>query len=389
MRILFFLFIALGVTALFALFPEAAGQPVYIDAFGWVLETRQGAFIVAMLLILGTLWLLRRIVSALIAGPGQLWQTLRVGGKKRREQRLREGLAQWLDMRGDLGTKAMRKGRTILPTWAYPLLKSLTIAAKDQPLHDPDADPLNIALAARIATDPHTSSKADVATRKAHLEAWLAVHPGAPLALIRLADIAEEEEDWSLLANLLEDAWKGSQQSSSSIKPRLAHAYAKLAENESDERQNYLRKAHRLAPDNEEVILALGQAHLASKDREAAHKLWATHLEKNDSPRIAEALYNSMSDNALQAFQQLDRKESAPTTPSLQWLRAILAHKAGLTGLSTEILDKLLKRSTAPYILQTRADWHLESGDCKKAAEYYRKALAMSTGQGPESDLQK
>lgn len=381
MRIVLFLLIALGLTALLTLFPEAASQPVYIDAFGWVLETRQGAFIVALLLVLGVLWLLRRILSALIAGPGQLWQTLRIGGKKRREQRLREGLAQWLDVRGDLGAKAFRKGRGVLPGWAYPLLKTLAIAPKDQPLLDADSDALHVAMAARIATDPHAFPKADLTTRKAHLEAWLAVHPGAPLALIRLADIAEEEEDWQLLTRLLEDAWKGSQQSSSSIKPRLAHAYAKLAETGSEARQNYLRKAHRLAPDDENVILALGQAHLASEDKDAAHKLWSSHLEKIDSLCIAEALYHSMSDNALQAFQQLDRKEGAATTPSLQWVRASLAHKANLSGLATEILDKLLKKHAAPYILKTRADWHLEAGNCQKAAEYYRRALTTDAGQ--------
>lgn len=380
-RFILFLLTAVILLVLMSMFPEAASQPVYIDAFGWVLETRQGAFIVAMLLILGVLWLVRRILSALIAGPGQLWQTLRVGGKKRREQRLREGLAQWLDVRGDLGAKGFRKGRGILPSWAYPLLKTLTIASKDQPLQDADSDALQVALAARIATDPHAFPKADLATRKAHLEAWLAVHPGAPLALIRLADIAEEEEDWLLLTRLLEDAWKESQQSSSSIKPRLAHAYARLAETESAERQNYLRKAHRLAPDDVNVILALGQAHLASNDTANAHKLWTAHLEKTDSPVVAEALYNSMSDNALQAFQQLDRKDGAATTPALQWVRACLAHKADLTGLSTEILDKLLRKHSAPYILKTRADWYLETGDCQKAAEYYRRALTSDAGQ--------
>lgn len=381
MRIVLFLLAALALTALLTLFPAAASQPVYIDAFGWVLETRQGALIVALLLLLGVLWLIRRILAALVAGPGQLWQTLRIGGRKRREQRLREGLAQWLDMRGDLGAKAFRKGRGILPGWAYPLLKTLGTTAKDQPLPDTDSDPLNVALAARIATDPHNPSRPDPATRKAHLEAWLAVHPGAPLALNRLADIAEEEENWQLLTRLLEDAWKQSQQSSASIKPRLAHAYARMAEGAGDERQNYLRKAYRLAPDDTHVILALGQAHLASHDAASAHKLWASYLERNDSPTVAEALYNAMRDNALQAFQQLDRKEGAATTPALQWVRASLAHKAELTGLATEILDKLLKKHSAPYILQTRGDWFLEAGDCKKAAEFYHKALAMKAGQ--------
>ncbi len=99
MRLFFLLLLALGIAVLLSLFPTIAGQPLRVEAFEWVFETQQGAFITALLVLLIIVWLLRRIVSAIFAGPGQLWNTLRMGGRKRREQRLKEGLAEWIDMR--------------------------------------------------------------------------------------------------------------------------------------------------------------------------------------------------------------------------------------------------------------------------------------------------
>ena len=376
MRLFILLLLALGIVVLLSLFPEIAGQPLRIEAFGWTFETRQGAFITALLILLALLWLLRRIVAAIFAGPGQLWRTLRMGGKKRREQRLREGVAQWLDMRDDQGSRAFQKSRGIIPEWATALLKTLATPAKDQVLTEPDDDPLNIALAARIATDPNTPAKADSATQRAHLEAWLTVHPNAPLAVSRLAVLAENEGDWATAAKLLEDSWKQGQRSASSIKPRLARIYIHLADQEPDSKQSHLRKAHRLAPDNRDVILALGHAYSTDQNSDAAKKLWLDYLEQNNDFHIAAELVALMNSEALQLFQKLDRKDAAEVyNDSMRWLQASLAHQAGLNGLANEIMDQLLEKNSSYIPLQSRAEWYAEAGEWAQASQCYQQAL--------------
>ncbi|HXH64360.1 MAG TPA: heme biosynthesis HemY N-terminal domain-containing protein, partial [Mariprofundaceae bacterium] len=146
MRLVLILFLALAVTILLTLMPDVASQMVRIQAFGWEFEARQGAFIVALLGVLGTVWLIRALISALLAGPGQVWQSLRTGSRKRRESLLRDGLSAWLDMRDDHGAKAMRKARGVIPDWALGMLRVLATPARDQELPGQHADPLHVAL---------------------------------------------------------------------------------------------------------------------------------------------------------------------------------------------------------------------------------------------------
>jgi len=73
--------LALALAGVLALFPNVADQVLKIEAFGWIFETRQGPFILLLLLLLGLIWMLRRIISAILAGPGQVWQVLRSGGR--------------------------------------------------------------------------------------------------------------------------------------------------------------------------------------------------------------------------------------------------------------------------------------------------------------------
>jgi len=381
MRLFILLLLAFGIAVLLSLAPEISGQPLRIEAFGWVFETQQGTFITALLVLLAALWLLRRLLSAFFAGPGQLWNTLRMGGKKRREQRLREGIAEWIDLRGDLGRKAFQKSHGIIPEWATALLKTVASSPKDLSVASSDDDPLNIALAARIASDPNATTKLDGSTQRAHLEAWLAVHPDAPLAVSRLAALAENEGDWDTAATLLETSWKQGQRSASSIKPRLARIYIRLAEQQPDTRQSHLRKAHRLAPDNRDVILALGQAHAADQNAEAAKKLWLNYLEEHNDFQIAAELLSLMSSEALQAFQRLDRKDAAETyNNSMRWLQASLAHHAKLNGLANEIMDQLLESSEECEPLQSRAQWHAEIGEWEQAAHCYQQLLNTRSG---------
>ena len=89
MRLILLLLFALAVTAALIAFPNIADQALRIEAFGWLFETRQGAFMIALLVLIFLLWLLQRIVGALFAGPGNVWRSLVSGNSKRHEKRLR------------------------------------------------------------------------------------------------------------------------------------------------------------------------------------------------------------------------------------------------------------------------------------------------------------
>jgi len=375
MRTMIMLTLALALAGVLALFPHVADQTLKIEAFGWMFETRQGPFILLLLLLLGLSWMLRRIISAILAGPGQVWQVLRSGGRKRREARLRDGLTQLIDMRGDLGARAFRKTRGIVPVWGNALLRNLATPAGDHALPARDADALLTAMNARIVTDPAATPKPDLATRKTHLEAWLNVHPGAPLALQRRIDLAEEEEDWAALTRLLEEVWKRGGRSAASIRPRLAAAYMALAETQGDHALEYLRKAHRLTPEDGNILLALGKILIEHGDVQACRKLWSAHLETHDDDTIAIALYEILRTDALKTYRKLEKVNDAKMSPARAWLRAQLAHDADLGGLATEHMQELIKTHPSPLAWKTFGDWHAEAADWVQAARCYQKAL--------------
>ena len=372
MRLKFLLLTALLLTIVLSLFPEIARQILRIEAFGWQFETRQGAFVVSLLLIFALLWIFQRLLSALLAGPGQLWLTLRMGGDKRREQRLRDGIAQYLAMRGDYGSRAFKKSRGILPDWAAKLLQISIIPAAEQPLPASSDDSLAIALAARIATDPEASSKPDIATRKAHLEAWLQKQPDSPFALIRMADLAVEEEDWKHAASLLEDIWKRGYRSASLVKPQLAKAWLTLAVQEPDHAMEHLRKAYRMMPTQSAVLLALGQEHLKNNDTKAAEKLWLQHLEKNHDLPVAKAAFEYLKNDAIASFRKLEKRHGSA---SLQWLKARLAHASNLDGLAEEALSELLETKPCREFWETHAEWLAQKEKWPEAMQAYQKAL--------------
>jgi len=372
MRLKFLLIIALVLTIVLTLFPDVALQTLHIETFGWQFETRQAAFVVSLLLIFAVLWLIQRLLSALIAGPGQLWQTLRMGGKRRREQRLRDGIAQWLDMRGDYGKRAFKKSRGIIPDWAVQLLKTSTISASDQTLAAGDNDSLLITLSARIATDPEAKSRPDIATRKAHLEAWLKRQPNAPLALIRMADLAVEEQDWKHAVERLENIWKHGYRSASRAKPQMAQAWLALAKQEPKHAMEYLRKAYRMQPADSHVVLALGYAHIEENNRKAAEKLWLGHLQQHDDRAVASAAFETLNTDALAAFRKLEKQQG---TAALQWLRARLAHAGKLDGLAEEALANLLETQPCREFWQTQAEWLTQKEQWQEAMQAYQKAL--------------
>jgi len=373
MRLKFLLLIALVLTIVLTLFPDIAQQTLRIEAFGWQFETHQGAFVVSLLLVFGVLWLIQRLLSAIIAGPGQLWKTLRVGGKKRREQRLRDGIAQWLDMRGDYGKRAFKKSRGVIPDWAIQLLNISTVSATDQALAADDDDNLLIALSARIATDPEAKAKPDIATRKAHLEAWLKSHPNAPLALVRMADLAVEEKDWKHAVERLESIWKHGYRSASRAKPQIAQAWLALAKQEPEHAMEYLRKAYRMQPTDNDVVFALGNAHINENNAKAAEKLWLGHLQHHHNIAIANASFELLNNDALAAFRKLEKQQEG--TASLQWLRARLAHAGKLDGLAEEALSKLLETDPCREFWRTQAEWFMQKEHYSEAELAYQKAF--------------
>ncbi|MDX8410789.1 MAG: hypothetical protein R8K46_02800 [Mariprofundaceae bacterium] len=374
-RVLILLLLSLSIAALLAMNPLFAQQAARIEAFGWVFETKQGLLLVVLLLVLATLWALQRIIRAILGGPSHLWQSLRMGSRKRRWGNIRDGLANLIDMRGDLGAKGFKKGGRVLPGWGGELLQLFTLAASEQPLPGSGDDALKIALAARLATDPDASNKPDLAKRKAFLQAWLNIHPGAPLALQRFQQIAEEEADWTQLTELLEEEWKRGGRSSASIKPKLTRAYLALASKQPEHTLLWLRKAQRLGPDSPAVILALGNAYVEQNDRASARRLWMAHLQKNDDLPVAKALRPLLQDDALKAYRKIDKhRDGMPV--ATQWLRAQMAHDADLTGLALEHMEELIQHHPSPIVWQTQGDWFAQDDEWEKAAECYKNALS-------------
>lgn len=384
MRKAIILLLALALASLFALFPEVADATLSVHAFGWVFEARQGPFILALVLILTAYWLLRRIVLAILAGPGQLLHVLRNGRKKRREAYLHDGLCEWVDMRGERGWKNFRKSRGFLPDWADGLLERLPLSPTDIPLPSEKDDALLVALSARIATDPDAARKPDPAVRGKHLDAWLRVHPGAPLALERKANLLHESGDWKELVAMLEQIWQRGGNSASRTAPKLAYAYMQLATTASSESEGQenslscLRKAHRLQPESRDVVLTLGRALIEAGDAAACRKIWLAHIEQHDDADIAVELLPLMQDDALKSYRKMEKRGDAGMTPALSLLRAGIAHMAGLKGLAGEHMDRLLATHPSRQAWQVLGQWHAQSGDWKAAAEACRQALDSS-----------
>lgn len=383
MRIFIILLLALSLAVLFGLFPDVAEQTLSIHAFGWIFETRQGPFILALVLFLALYWLLRRILIAILAGPGQLWQVLKTGRKKRKEAFLHDGLAEWVDMRGERGWKHFRKGKGFLPAWGDALISRLPMSPTEMPLPEDGDDDLLIALTARMASDPQASPKPDPSVRQAHLDAWLKAHPGAPLALERKAALLQEAEDWPGLVSMLEETWKRGGNSASRAAPRLAAAYVRLAQSAAqtgdgrDSSLSYLRKAHRLQPESQAVVLALGRALLDEKDVAACRKLWLGHIERQDDVDIVSELIPLMREDALKTYRRMEKKRDSDMNVAQSLLRASLAHAADLTGLANEYMEKLLSDHPSPQAWRMLGDWRTEKGDWKGAADAYRQALHL------------
>ncbi len=381
MRLVLLLLLALAVSIALIVFPDIADQALRIEAFGWIFETRQGAFIVALLALLLLFWLLRNIVAALFAGPGVAWRSLRLGSRKRREKRLRELALQWINGRSHINIKGLKRCRGILPDWMVGLLQVMATPVSDLPMPGDDQDDLLTVMTARRVTDPENEQSIDLATRKAHLEAWLKVCPDAPLALSRMADLAGEEGDLSAFINQLEADWKLGRRSAETAKPRLVHACLKLAEQQPEQALDYLRKAYRLLPDHAEVLLAYGQALLDKGDIKMAQRLWSEFLEQHSHYRIARALLELQRDDPIRAYRKLERKKADMLNPAQRWLRAELAHAGKLDGLAMEQMQALAEDCDSVVAWNSLGRWHEAQEAFDQAASCYRRALVKQLAE--------
>jgi len=375
MKLKLLLLLTLLLTITLALFPDVAEESMRIEALGWQFESKQGAFVILVLVLLFVVMLVQRLVLALMAGPGQLWQTLRSGGVRRREQSLQEALAQYVDMRSDAGQKKFKKARALLPEWGKSLLDVLSVAPHAQALPHAQQDALTTAFSARLATDPEWSALVDDATRKAHLDAWLHVHPDAPLAQVRLLDLYLEGKHWKPALELLSGMAKQPLRSDAWLQAQKVRTCLALAQAEPENSPSYLRQAERIAPNYPDLVIALGEQRLQAGDVKEAEKIWLNHLKKHDDLKVAEVAFKMLQSDAMAAFRRIEKVKGSD---ALQWLSAVLAHAAKLDGLAQESLSELLERRSDTLFWQTQAQWYAQKGEYPKSMEAYERAIEQA-----------
>ncbi|OIO70023.1 MAG: hypothetical protein CO186_02420 [Zetaproteobacteria bacterium CG_4_9_14_3_um_filter_49_83] len=372
MRLFVLFILVLALLVAFSLFPDVAGQVMRVEAFGWQFEAKQGAFVGALICLLFVFWLASRVFTALIAGPGYIWQTLKLGGRKRREERLKLGIAECINMQGDHGKRNLGKGKSLLPDWSHPLLTLISDKESFNPEMIEGEDGLHVALKARIGTDLMHKPALDIKNRKVLLQSWLREFPDSPLAQIREAEMAVEEEDWNQAAVSLERIWKRGFRSATSVKPLLATAWIHIAEKAGKQAGEYYRKALRLMPHQTDVVLAVGYYKQQTDGDLAVIQLWLDHLNAHDDMLVAKAAFEYMKADALSVFKRVEKAGAG--TPALQWLRAQLAHQAGLEGLAEETMASLLAEHPRAEFWQTRGQWYRDQQQWQQAAAAFENA---------------
>ncbi len=369
--VLALLFIVATFVAL-VLFPDIASQPVRIEVLGWLFETRTGMFILLIIVTLTLLWSLQKAFDLSINSPKQMWSRLRSGSTKRRESRLKEALATWVDEGKGHSQKLLKRSKGIIPDWLHESLVLAWEKPENFPKMDDEKDgPLIIALKARLATDD--ASTLNLSTRQHYLNAWLAVHPAAPLALLRkavlLGDMGEYAEQVQILEALIQN-----NKNITKLKPLLAKALANLATKDAANKLVHLRKANRLMPNDAQVTRQLAQALADSGDSSNAERLLLDYLQQHDDIHTAQAALKYLSFDALKNFKRLD-KPAYQNTYAGRWLRMMLAHEADLVGIAKDTLDAMLEQSPTPLLWQTKGDWFAAEHEWEKATSCYQKSL--------------
>ncbi len=379
-RIVLVLLTVIAVFISLVLFPQITNQPVRIEMLGWLFETRTGMFVLLILAIFSTFWLLQKIFDFGVNSPKQLWQNLRSGNKKRRELRLQEAMASWIDEGEGHSQKLLKRSRGIIPDWLHDaLLIWWDKPAAHPQINDEKDAPLSIALKARLATEPENGLKLSFSERQHYLDSWLSVHPAAPLATQRKAELLGEMGEFSEQVNLLEELWNR-KKNVQAIKPLFATALRCLANSDENNKLTLLRKANRINPDDVSVILELAAALQASGDKKSATRLLLDHLQQHDAMEVAEKAFELLAADPLANFRSVD-KPGFQKTVAGSWLRVSLAHKAELTGLAEDGLTTILDNNPSAKLWTIRGDWFAEAEQWEQAAKAYKKAQTLNPGK--------
>jgi len=368
------LVLALTLTIAFTLFPNIAQESLSIEALGWHFETQQGTFVILVLIVLLIAWLVQRFTEVLAASPGKAWQTLRTGGKQRREQHLQAAFKSYVDMDIEHHQRAFKKARVLLPVWAQPLWERLSLRPSQQDEPNLQHAPLDVAWTARLVSDPEWKEQVKSEQRKEHLKAWLQVHPHALLAEIRLLDIYLEEGEWQEAWGILQGLKNQALRSQAWILDKKVLVLLALHKKAGEGSQTYLQQAEKISPHHVQVVLARGQALIQANKVKDAEKLWLNHLKKHDDLSVAQAAWEIMKDDGLAAFRRMEKMKGSD---ALLWLHASLAHVGKLDGLAEETLKPLLKHHPCPLFWQTWAQWLAQKGEHQQAFDAYEQAIAI------------
>ena len=378
-RIVLALLFVVGIFVSLVLFPDIANQPVRIEMLGWLFETRTGMFILLLIVGISLLWLLQKTFDLSINSPKQFWTSLRSGSKKRRELRLQEALATWIDEGAGHSQKLLKRSKGIIPDWLHASLLLWWDKPSNHPkINDEKDTPLTIALKARLATDAAYIERLSLSERQHYLDVWLAVHPAAPLALQRkavlLGDMGEYAEQVQMLEALIQK-----NKNIQGLKLQLARALFQLAKKDSANELAHLRKANRLSPDDAAILHALVLALADSGDQTSAERLLLDYLQQHDDIKLAQAALKLLSFDALKNFKRLD-KPAYQNTYAGRWLRMMLAHEADLVGIAKDALDAMLEQNPTALLWQTKGDWLAAEHTWEEATACYQKALAQNQG---------
>ncbi len=376
-RIVLALLFVVGIFVSLVLFPDIANQPVRIEMLGWLFETRTGMFILLLIVSISVLWLLQKVFDLSINSPKQLWTSLRSGSTKRRELRLQEALATWIDEGAGHSQKLLKRSKGIIPDWLHASLLLWWDKPSNHPkINDEKDTPLTIALKARLATDAAYIERLSLSERQHYLDVWLAVHPAAPLALQRkavlLGDMGEYVEQVQMLEALIQK-----NKNIQGLKLQLAGALFQLATKDSANQLAHLRKANRLSPNDAAILHALVLALADSGDQTSAERLLLDYLQQHDDIKLAQAALKLLSFDALKNFKRLD-KPAYQNTYAGRWLRMMLAHEADLVGIAKDALDAMLEQNPTALLWQTKGDWLAAEHAWEEATACYQKALTQN-----------
>jgi len=375
-RIVLALLTIIGIFVGLVLFPDIASEPVRIEILGWLFETRTGMFILLIIAVFTVLWTLQTFFNFGINSPKHLWASLRSGSSKRRNLRLQEALAIWIDEGEGQSQKLLKRSTGIVPEWLHNALLILW----DQPsnhikINDEKDTALTIALKAKLATNPDHIQNLPLNERQHYLDAWLAVHPGANLALYRKATLLGDMGEYAQQVHLLEELMKKNKHIQS-IKPLLAHALQSLALKDTENTLAHLRKANRLAPNDASILNSLSVAFADNGDHRQAKQVLLDYLTVHDDIDMAQTALKLLSAEALQSFKQVD-KPAFQNTYAGRWLRMMLAHEADLVGIAKDALNAMVEQNPTPLLWKTKADWLAASHEWEEAVKCYKKANSL------------